>query len=140
MRRFAARSASTATRFPPEAHQDEVHALAKDYLRCQNSRDKLGVQKLLTEFEKDVLLGVEVLDEALVLWKNDPKSWPQVDNELAFYIGEHYDRLYKEVVKLRGGRPRQTTTPTLRGGGKRQAGKTSTAKAQTRRPWWKFWG
>ena len=81
------------------------------------SAEKLSI--LEKRFSKDPLLGLEVTDEALVLFKNEPVKWE--GNEFnAMTLARLYKQYSDEVDRLRGGRHRRTTTPTMRGGGKRK--------------------
>jgi hypothetical protein len=106
---------------PPASHQADVHRMAKEYLTACLKLDKQALSDLLARFQNDRLLGLEVLDEAMVLYKNDPSTWPLSQMGVAM-MTKYWQAHYDEVMRMRGGRERQTTTPTLRGGGKRSPG------------------
>ena len=111
-----AKSMAIGDEFPPESHQNEVHRLATDLLKClvagyTADRDPIPIDLY-------PILGFEVYDEALVLYKNDPRAWP-IGFEGQTILALGYKICGDIVADIRNGRPRTTTTPTLRGGGKR---------------------
>jgi hypothetical protein len=110
---------------PSESHQNEVHRLATAVLSPLDWDDSDGEwiseDDALNRFDEDPLLGLEVLDEALVLYKNDQGPWRCEPNE-AMMLDILWQQHYRQVVRLRGGRERQTTTPTLRHSGLRRRG------------------
>ncbi len=108
---------------PPEYHQSRVHHYAKRYLQALVDGDSSGLERLELNLNEDLLFGLEVTDEALVLFKNDPSSWP-VPLMSQMLLASRWDNYYKTVVQLRAGLDRQTTTPTLRRGGKRDSPRT----------------
>lgn len=100
---------------PPPDHQRHVHALASRLLAL----DGAGRQTLLGLLQKHPLLGLEVLDEALVLNKNATNTWGvRTPENLA--LSMLYNGFDTRVTSLRG-RPRHSTSPTLKGGASRQA-------------------
>ena len=153
----ATHGATISDSFPSRLRQRRVHRLARSYLRRlshvaddpkQLERFATGIrtapQRTLTlildvvrlpgnlrrmhrRFEEEPLLGAEVLDEALVLWKDDPSCW-RLSPLQTFIPATLWDRHETRITELRGGRERDTTTPTLRGGGKRPSPY----------PWWKL--
>lgn len=134
---------------PSWFRQWKVHRLAKKYLRglIQSSFDldslddlkwkiqtapseaidnilsrgstTTAVESLNARFDRDPLLGAEVLDEAIVLYKNEPHRW-SLDDLSIFIITKAWQKYEGIVTAQRGGHPRPATTPTLRGGGRRR--------------------
>jgi|SRR5687768_3541316 hypothetical protein len=100
---------------PSESHLRLIHEIAED---CLN--DFSRTNEMLDYIDAHPLLGLEVTDEILVLVKNDPDKYSSGPPGLMF--APLYAKLNRTVEALRGGRRRMTTTPTLRGGGKRGRG------------------
>lgn len=102
---------------PDAAHQDLIHELAEEYLQGLGNLVKMGerIEEMNSYFEKHPLLGLEVFDEALVLCKNDSSRYSMGP----LIVTSFWRRYNDEVERLRGGRRRPTSTPTLRGGGRR---------------------
>lgn len=99
-------------------HQWRVNRNAKRLLRRLCANDSNQARVLFSTFETDPGWGLEVVDEAMVLLKNSPSTW-SIPHAGMVLLGTNYEALYDRVVVLRGGREHHTTTPTLRGGGKR---------------------
>jgi hypothetical protein len=97
-----------------------VHELAEEYLHSFATL-RTGRNKEIEEhLEAHPLLGLEISDEALVLLKNDPSRYAKANLALIGLTGQ-YRRFKDRVTTLRDGRPRLSTTPSLRGGGTREA-------------------
>ena len=67
-------------------------------------------------FDEHPLLGVEVLDEALVLYKNATNTCGRIQmNNESMILNMSYSAYGRKVTAARGGRSRRSTTPTLKG-------------------------
>jgi hypothetical protein len=104
---------------PGRQHQDRVHQLAVELLDAVAAGSGTVIKSVMEYCDQQPLAGLELWDEALVLMKNEPSRW-----SLGSYAAMpmmFWSRYTKKVAELRGGTPRPTTTPTLRGGGLRAA-------------------
>lgn len=106
---------------PRHEHQNCVHKLAIDALTCWADLGKNAAkwEEMTSRFDEHPLLGLEVLDEALVLYKNGTGMWGRLEANQVVYLTLSYSGYNTKVTDLRGGRVRRTTTPTLKGGGRR---------------------
>jgi len=94
-------------------HQHRVHRSAERFLRRLQEPEKQQktLMRQYAKFQKDPVYAVEVLDEALVLYKNDPEKYG-LSPRAVFHLcnlWKYYDDLVRE---MRGGVPRPSTTPT----------------------------
>ena len=107
---------------PPSTHQEAVNDLAEEYLSYLTDGSTTGARllEIAALFREHPLLGLEVTDEALVLYKNRNDLWgkmsAQFQDPIVARLMADYDSCYAAVCGLRNGRERHTTTPTLRGG------------------------
>ena len=108
---------------PSDEHQDAVAAVAGECLAAlTNSADPRwsAIVKLL---EGHPIAGLEVMDEAFVVHKNRNNLWGnqrgQADDPVCVTLAKAFNEYGYQVHKLRGGRPRPSTTPTLKGGARR---------------------
>jgi hypothetical protein len=106
---------------PSDEHQDAVTAMAEEYLSvAAGDAGSARLRELNTLFKEHPLLGLEVTDEALVLLKNRRNLWGNAPAQFSDPIcpgllAAHHG--YSEAVtRARNGRPRASTTPTLKGG------------------------
>ncbi len=113
---------------PHKNHQEHVHKIAEEYLRACSTEDQALLREVTDEFRrpsqaggfsrKSLLLYLEVMEEALVLYGNDNDKWPLN----SYYLGQlqqQCEGVRTMITAVRGGRRRPPTTPTLPGGLKR---------------------
>jgi hypothetical protein len=101
-----------ADEVPPRAHQTLIHQLAVEYLNAVSPQTAKRRDEMESYFDAHPLLGLEVTDEALVLLKINPGKYPNFKLSL-IAVPSRYRRYNDEVTRLRGGKPRMTTTPTM---------------------------
>jgi hypothetical protein len=108
---------------PSDVHQDAVTALAEEYLTHVETKRLSDSTRLTSALAEHPLLTLEVVDEAIVLHKNRRGLWgnmsAQFSDDALPSLMLVYQRSHDSVTRLRAGRPRNTTTPTLRGGQRR---------------------
>lgn len=101
---------------PGRFHQWRIHRLARRLLEnlSRKPEDAFGAAD---RYERNPLLGLEVFDEALVLVKNESLFLNPLH---LHFLARGYQSFNETVTDLRKGRPRHTTSPTLRRGGRRR--------------------
>jgi len=110
-----------SNKVPRPEHQKAVNRLAVDCLTYWGDLGEHDKQwkEMKAALDRHPLLGLEVMDEALVVYKNSTGTWGHLGGNTMMALTMLYSSYSKTVTRLRGGTIRRTTTPTLKGGGKR---------------------
>jgi hypothetical protein len=113
---------------PHVKHQAHVHETAMKYLKACTTEDEKLMKEVTEEFRhpdqggdfsrKSFLFYLESMEEAPVLYGNNPDQWP-MDDHYVRQLQQQCERVRTVVTMARGGRRRPSTPPTLPGGLKR---------------------